>query len=543
MIKKIKTYILGHKIISIIALLVVVGVLYFIFRNSANGEVLYITENVEKGDIITTVSGTGQVEATNTIDLKPKTTGDITFVGVKVGDNVKKGKLIASVDSRDAKMALENAEISLKKLTKDPDTLTLLQKENSLDESYDSGWNTLSSFITDMTLQVSDLDDLYSNGGYFSYNNISNLSSSGKEKVKLAEKNYYESKKSLEEITKLYKTLLRTSKREDIDVQINKTYESSKIIANAIKNTESAFNYVVDDLGYENNSDTSSTRTDITSWAKSSNDYVNNLLSLINSIKENKQSLADVVSGTDELDIRSAEISLESKRNAYNDCFIYAPFDGIIATLTAKVGESSGSSVGSLITQQKLVTVPFNEVDVTSIKLEQSAVITFDAIDELSVSGKVAEIDAIGTVSSGVVTYNVKIAFDSPDERIKPGMSANTEITTQIKKDVIAIPSSAIKTRNKKTFVDIFEVPLQGLRNPRGIASIVLPVSREIVTGLSDDIKTEIISGLNIGEQIVVKTTTSTESSSKTTQTTNTPSILNSVSGQRGMGGGTPPRN
>jgi HlyD family secretion protein len=542
MIQKIKTYILSHKIISVLVLVIIAIGSYFIFRNSASGETMYITENVKKGDIITTVSGTGQVEASNTIDIKPKTTGDITYVGVKVGETVKKGKLIASVDSRDSKIALENAQISLAKLTKDPDALTLLQKENSLDESYDNGWNSISSFVTDMTLIVSDLEGLYGSDGYLGYKNISSLSSTGKTKVNIAESSYYDAEKSIDEISKLYKSLSRSSSRDEIDELIKKSYESSKIIANAIKNTETAFNYVVKDLEYENNSNTSSTRVDITSWMSSSNNYVNNLLSSINSIKEGTQSLKDTVSGSDELDIRSAELSLQSKQYAYNDCFIYASFDGVIATLTARVGESSGSSVGTLITKQKIVTIPFNEVDVTSIKLEQKATITFDAIEDLSVSGVVAEIDPVGTVSSGVVTYNVKIAFDSADDRIKPGMSANTEIITQEKKDILTVTSSAVKTKNKKVYVEIFEVPLPNSNNGTGSVSSVSPIRKEVTIGLSDDSKTEIISGLNEGDQIVLKTTTGTTSSK--TSSTSTPSILSSVGATRGMGagGGTPPK-
>ncbi len=539
MINKTKTYILSHKIVSIIIVVIIATGAYFLLRNSASGETRYITQKVQKGDIVTTVSGTGQVEASNTIEIKPKTTGDITYVGVKVGENVKKGKLIASIDSRDAKIALENAQISLAKLTNGPDTLTLLQKENSLEESYDNSWNTISSFVTDITSTVNDLESLYGSDGYFGYKNITGLSSTGKTRVNAAEDSYYDARKNIDNISKLYKSLNRSSSRDEIDELIKKSYESSKIIANAVKDTETAFNYVVEDLEYENNSDTISTQTDIAAWLNSTNNYVNNLLTVINNIKENEQSLKDTVAGSDELDIRSAELSLQSKQYAYNDCFIYASFDGVIATLTAKVGESSGSSIGTLITKQKIVTVPFNEVDVTSIKLEQNATITFDAIENLSVSGVVAEIDPIGTVSSGVVTYNVKIAFDSTDERIKPGMSANTEIIVQEKKDILTIASSAVKTKNKKTYVEIFEVPLLNSENNMGSTSAVEPIRKEITVGLSDDSKTEIISGLNIGDQVVIKTNTNINDTSVPT----TPSILNSVGGQRGMGGGTVPSN
>ncbi|MDD5433706.1 MAG: hypothetical protein PHE77_03610, partial [Candidatus Pacebacteria bacterium] len=57
--------------------------------------------------------------------------------------------------------------------------------------------------------------------------------------------------------------------------------------------------------------------------------------------------------------------------------------------------------------------ISLNEVDVAKVKIGQRAIITFDAIDELEITGKVEDVDTIGTVSQGVVSYNVKIIFDT----------------------------------------------------------------------------------------------------------------------------------
>ena len=514
MIQKIKNFILSHKIISIIVLIGIIVGAYFIIKNKSNTETRYVTETVKKGNITTTVTGTGQVEASDTIDIKPKTTDDITYVGVKAGQEVKKGTLLATVDSRDAKVALENARISLAKLTKDPDKLTLLQKQNSVTESYDNGWNTTSSYITDMTSMIIDLGDLYNNDGYLGYKNISNLGSTGKTKVSLAEDSFYDAQRSVEELTKLYKTLSRSSSQAEIDNLLNKSYESSKIVANAVKNAEAAFNYTVEDLSYENNSNTTTTRTDITSWLSSSNGYVKDLLSAVNAIKEGKQALADTIAGEDELDIKSAQLSVQSKLDAYNDCFVYAPFDGIIATFTAKVGEASGSSIGTIITKQKVATISLNEVDIASVKLGQKATMTFDAVDDLSIPGTVVEMDSVGTVSSGVVTYNVKIAFDQDDERVKAGMSTNIEIITESKQNILTVSSSTVKTKNGVSYVEMFETALANSNSSSGTVSSSLPYKQEIEIGISDDTLTEIVSGLSEGDQIILKTTAGTSSSS-----------------------------
>ncbi|MFA6251084.1 MAG: HlyD family efflux transporter periplasmic adaptor subunit [Candidatus Paceibacterota bacterium] len=519
MLQKIKLFILSHKIVSLVALLIVIICGYFLIKSNKNSEASYTTASVERSNIITYVTGTGQIEATNTLTLKSGTTGDVTYVGVKVGDFVKKGKLIASVDSRDAKIALENAKISLTKLIDDPDSLTLLQKENSVSESYNDGWNTASSFITEINSMIGDIKDVY-NIGFFNYENVSKLSSVGKDKVDLLEENYYELEKNIKEITKLYKSLSRASSEEEIMNLLNKSHESAKLLANNIKEMKATFDYMVNYLDYQDDAEAISTETDLNSWLDSSNNYVTDLLSSINSINENTESLNDILEGEDKLDIRSAELSVQSKQNAYNDCFVHAPFDGIIATLTAKVGESSGSSIGTLITEQKVVTISLNEVDIAKVELGQKTILTFDAIEDLSVEGVVSEIDSVGTVSSGVVTYNVKISFDSDDERIKTGMSTNIEITTESKENILVVPSSAIKAKNGVSYVEIF--------NP----SSDLPIRKEIEIGISDDTLTEIISGLDEGDKVIIKTTTSGNSSTSTKSSTNDKNIM--------MGGGSP---
>ncbi len=537
--QKTKTFISSHKIISVIILiLIIIGAYYFIFKNKTSGETEYVTETVSKGSITTNVTGTGQVEASDTIDLSPQTSGDINYVGVSVGQSVKKGTLLASVDSSDAKMALLNAQISLDNLTKGPDTLTLLQKQNGLTASYNSGWNTVSSFINDMTLVVSNLGDVYGAGGYLSYSNTLGLTSPGKAKLTQSESSYYDAKKSIDNLTKLYKTLTRLSSQEDILNLINESYKSAVIISNAVKDTEASFNYVVDyfNIG-SSDSNAATTRTNITSWLSSSNSYINNLLSAINGIKEDTQSLKDTVTGISQLDIQSAELSVQSKQDAYNGCFVYAPFDGIIATLTAKVGEPSGSSIGTLITKQKIATISLNEVDIAKIKLGQKVTLTFDAVDGLSITGKVAEIDSIGTVSQGVVSYNVKISLDVDDTRIKPGMSVSATIITDSAQDVIVVPSSAIKTQNGINYVEVFDSPLApALIGTQGSPSTIPPRQVEVGIGLVGDISTEITSGLKEGDIIVTKTIAGATTAAKST----TPSILNAVGGNRGgaAGGG-----
>ena len=108
---------------------------------------------------------------------------------------------------------------------------------------------------------------------------------------------------------------------------------------------------------------------------------------------------------------------------------------------------SSGTSAITFITQSDVTSISLSEEDITKIKLGQKAVLTFDAISGLTVAGQVTEIDTIGTVSQGVVSYNVQITFDTQDSRIKPGMSVNANVITNVEQNVLTVPNSAVKTK------------------------------------------------------------------------------------------------
>jgi len=531
---KIKSFVIGHKIWSIIILIIVVIASYYLFfKSKSTAETRYVTSEASKGTVISSVSGSGQVKASDTIDINTRVSGDITYLPASVGQEVKKGSLIASLDSRDAKIALENAQISLAKLKK-PDTLTNLQKENNLKKSYTDGWNNVSTFVIEVETIVTGLEDLHN--GYLGSQNKMQLGRAGKDKIDLSEKAYWDSKDSLEKTTKLYKSLSLSSSDEEIKNVISKALDTAKTISNAVKLAQSSFDYTSNSLDDTSSTEATTTQKNLTAWADSVNGYVKSIFSNINSIDEDTQSLKDTLAGADELDIRQSELNVETKQNAYEDYFIRAPFDGVIASLTARVGQSASGSIGTLITKQKLVTISLNEVDIAKIKLGQKATITFDAIDELSITGKVAEIDSVGTVSSGVVSYNVSLSLDVDDVRIKPGMSVSATVITDIAQDVLVVPSSAIKNKNDVNYVEVFNSPLaDAVTGTQGSTSETLPEQVEVTIGLADDTSTEIISGLKEGDIIVTKTITSTTS----TKTTSAPSILGAVGGSKtGAGGG-----
>ena len=266
----------------------------------------------------------------------------------------------------------------------------------------------------------------------------------------------------------------------------------------------------------------------------SSSSYSSNLQAYQNAQQSVPQNI-----DTAQNNVKSSEFSLIQKQNALvdakelvSDYYVSAPFDGIMGSITANLGETTSDVLGTIITNQKLASISLNEVDVAKIKLGQKVTLTFDAIPDLSVAGEVASIDAVGAVSSGVVSYNVKISFASENDSIKPGMSVSASIITKVAQDVMTLPNGSIKTKNGATYVEIFNQPLE--TPPVGVAgslSATLPKQQTVEVGISNDTTSEITSGLKEGDIVVSKTITTTVS---TSATSSAPSLLGSGRGSVG---------
>ena len=243
-------------------------------------------------------------------------------------------------------------------------------------------------------------------------------------------------------------------------------------------------------------------------------------------VKEKQASLDDLMNGADQTSINTARLSLQQKQDALTDaqdalaaCSVYPPYDGTMASVDVAVGDDvvSGSVIGSVITPQKIAEISLNEIDVASVKNGQRATLVFDAVPDLPVTGKVAEVDTVGAVSQGVVSYNVKVAFDVQDERIKPGMSVSVTIITDSKQDVLLVPLGAVKTANGGSSVQV-------LVNGQ-------PQTRVVTTGSSNDTMIEITSGLNEGDEVITQTIDSSTAAPATTNSSG-------QNAQRGQTGG-----
>ncbi len=242
-------------------------------------------------------------------------------------------------------------------------------------------------------------------------------------------------------------------------------------------------------------------------------------------LAEAQASLAKLQQGATALDLATAQNGIEQRRSSFVSAqqrltdaqeqlkayTIYAPFEGIMATVPVRVGDQASPStvLGSLLTKAKIATVSLNEVDVSKIQVGQKATLTFDALPDLQIAGSVSQIDTLGTVSQGVVSYAVKVAFLTEDARVKPGMSVALSIITDVRPDVLAVPNGAIQQVGGQPTVQVLAVSAAteaSANAAQGIPSEVPPEARSIQVGFANDQFTEIVGGLEVGEQVVVRT-------------------------------------
>lgn len=190
-----------------------------------------------------------------------------------------------------------------------------------------------------------------------------------------------------------------------------------------------------------------------------------------------------------------AQYDLDTAKNILSRAIITAPLDGIVSTVAAKAGDilsavDYNKTIIEVVDSRYMeLTIDVEETDIPGVKLGQEATINIDAVPGTKLTGKVTFVSPVSHTLSGVVFYRVKAGFDVPESLgLKEGMSTTADIVTARQNGVLLLPTRAIN-RNTSTV----NVLVNGQASPR-----------KIVTGISDGYNTEIISGLNEGDIVVV---------------------------------------
>jgi len=531
----------SHKLITAIIVIIIGVVAFFGYKHLKGNEntTRYVMATVSKGNIIVSLSGSGQVSASDQVDIKPKVSGDIINVGVENGQEVKKEALLVQIDDRDAQKAVQDAEISLE-TTK----IALDQAQGDLKNSYEEGFNKITDAFSDFRIIMSDLQSIlfgevisppYWNIDIYTYS--TNYTESSENNIYY--KSYHNARSSYEKNLADYQLVSRSSDENTIESLIKETYQTTKILSETIKNINNLIQLYEKTLKDKNLTINPIIDTYLSNLSAYTDKINTHLLDLLSTEQTIQTAPVDIKSK--ELTVKQNESALLDAKEKLADYSIYAPFDGVVAEIDIKNGDSVSANavIATLITNQMIAEITLNEVDVAKIKIGEKVTLTFDALPDLTISGKVLDIDTLGTVSQGVVSYGVKIAFDTLANSIKSGMSVTADIITDIKQDVLILPNTAIKTQGISKYVELVTasdaLKQQLAANVSGVALPIPPTQQSIETGISNDTSTEIVSGLKEGDIVVASTvSSSTSSNSSTTNSSQTQIRIPGVGGFEG---------
>lgn len=181
---------------------------------------------------------------------------------------------------------------------------------------------------------------------------------------------------------------------------------------------------------------------------------------------------------------------------------VLAPMGGKILELPVVEGQvvvaaasvNSGTSLMKIADLQKLqISTHVNQVDVAKLKLEMGVDFSVDSIPDFKMQGTIQEMAPTATVKNNIKGFRVQIAINQPDERLRPGMTANVVIVIGKAENVLSIPLSAVFNEGNKKVAFVRE------KDPA-----VEPSMRELEIGISDVDSVEVNSGLNEAETVLL---------------------------------------
>ena len=366
----------------LLGLLVAAGAAYYFFSSNSKQETTYLTESVTRGNVEKTVVASGSVESVNEVDVGAQASGKITKLYVKLGQEIKKGEMIADIDS---------------------------------------------------TTQINTLNT---------------------KKAALVS----------------YQAQLK-AKKTAYDVALSSYNRLSKLY------TQKA----------------------------TSLDSVNTVKSTLDNAKAEVEAI--------EANIKQAEIEVNTAETNVGYTKITAPMDGTVISVPV----SEGQTVNANQTTPTIVTIAdlskmkikpeISEGDITKVKAGQEVSFTIlsdsqtvyhsviDSVDPANTttsdSSSTSSLSSSSSSTTSAIYYYANVLIDNPDRTLRIGMTTENNIKIANAKDVLLVSNMAIQKRDGKSFVNVLNDKNQ-------------PEPREVEIGVQNDFKTEIKSGLNEGEKVIV---------------------------------------
>jgi RND family efflux transporter MFP subunit len=472
-IKKIDTAVVRffsrHKTYTAFLFIMIIAIVFYAIFSAPKpqGE----TYTVTLGPIKQYVKVSGTVTSSKDANLGFQIGGAVAYVGVKTGDIVEQGRVLATLSAGDAQASVLQAEASLSNAQAVLEQLqqgarkeelaikeqTLENAKSSLDQAYTSLPDTIQNVdaVTADVIKNKFASFFVLSGGRYQ------LSFSSCDQRLQGE---IESKRTTLENTlaafqKKSSVISAISSNENIDVTFEMAYQSAiatndlvNAISNLLLSPCSVSNPALD--GFRTS--LSLVKTTMTTLFSDISAKRSALIVAKNTFRQANADLTLSKAGTDPYKIKAqaalvsqAEAQVATAKSGLDKTIIKAPFSGTVSNIDLSFGETVtvGKTVVSMLATDGFeIEAKVPEVDIVKIKADASVDITLDAYGkDIIFPAKVTRINPTATTEGTIPVYKVIVTFVGKDERIRQGMTANVQIITETKSKIVAVPSRFIQ--------------------------------------------------------------------------------------------------
>src|SRR5215204_5827726 len=378
----------------------------FYFWNNESSTPQYMTARIERGNLRNTVTATGTLQAVTTVQVGSQASGTISALYADFNSVVKKGQVIAQLDPSTAQAQVNQARANLE------------QARASLAQDR--------AAVVNSRAGVSDAQARSLAARSTVQNNQAGVSG--------AEANVAVLKAQQDDALSLMKqqeSLLKAGviAQRDYDVAVT-----------AYRSAEARYNQAMAQLNQAKSSEQSSSTAGI----------AQSQAAIEQSRAQVQQSQAQVQQAAAQVEQAQAALSLAEVNLSHTT--ITSPIDGVVVSRDVNVGQTVAASlsaptlftIANDLTQMQVI-ANIDQADIGLVEQAKSVKFSVDAFPGKEFQGKIEQMRLNPVNVQNVVTYNVVIDVDNPDQKLKPGMTANLTITIDERNNVLKVANSALR--------------------------------------------------------------------------------------------------
>src|ERR1700755_2284786 len=419
--QRVKSFLGKKRRVALVAFAVaLVALAGFWFYGDRANAAEYMTPKGERGNLRNTVTATGTLQAVTTVQVGSQASGTISALYADFNSTVKKGQIIAQLDPSIMQAQVQQARANLQQAE------AQLQSARAAVSQSHAGVAQSRAGITDAQAKALA-------AGSTTQNQQAGVSA--------AEANVAVLKAQMDDAASFLRqeqTLLQSG------VIAQREYETAQT---SFKTAEARYNQAVAQLKM----------AQLSAQSASGAGQAQAAAQVEQAQAQAQQSQGSVLSAQAQVQnaiaqVEQARAALQLSEINLQHTTIASPIDGVVVSRDVNVGQTVAASLSAPtlftiaqdLTQMQVI-ANIDQADIGLVEQAKSVTFTVDAFPSEEFKGAIQQMRLNPVNVQNVVTYNVVIDVSNPEQKLKPGMTANLTVTIDERNDVLKVPNSALR--------------------------------------------------------------------------------------------------